>query len=108
MVVRGRGIRRRRLDGGSREGPSFSDRIDINDIRVTLGLEWGQATLLQQGRRTGFVEVGWVTTREVVYVETPSRRHPCTTRSCCVPDGTTSLDIRRIARAAVHGVHVDR
>jgi hypothetical protein len=50
---------------------SFSDRIDINDIRVMLGLEWGQSALLQQGRRTGFVEVGWVTAREVVYVETP-------------------------------------
>ncbi len=49
----------------------FSDRIDINDIRLTLGLEWGEGAALQQGRRKGFVEVGWVTSREVVYVVTP-------------------------------------
>ncbi len=50
----------------------FSDRIDINDIRLMLGIEWGQSALLQQGRRKGFIEVGWVTDREVVYVVTPS------------------------------------
>ncbi|MCU0958674.1 MAG: hypothetical protein MUF48_01095 [Pirellulaceae bacterium] len=50
----------------------YSDRIDINDIRVTLGLEFGQSALLQQGRRTGFFEVGWVTSREVVYVINPA------------------------------------
>ncbi len=53
-----------------REG-GLSDRIDINDIRLTLGVEWGQSALLQQGRRTGFFEAGWVTNREVVYVVTP-------------------------------------
>ncbi len=53
------------------EGSEFSDRIDINDIRLTLGVEWGQSSLLQQGRRTGFLEVGWVTDREIVYVVTP-------------------------------------
>jgi hypothetical protein len=53
----------------------FSDRIDINDIRLTLGIEWGQAALLQQGRRTGFVELGWVTAREVVYVVNPLETH---------------------------------
>ncbi|MHB8952783.1 MAG: hypothetical protein ACYC4U_07360 [Pirellulaceae bacterium] len=52
-------------------GPDFSDRMDINDIRVMLGLEWGQSAHLQQGRRTGFVEVGWVTAREIVYVVNP-------------------------------------
>jgi hypothetical protein len=45
-------------DGG------FSDRIDINDIRLILGIEWGQSALLQQGRRSGFFEAGWVTNRE--------------------------------------------
>ncbi len=50
----------------------FSDRIDINDVRLMLGVEWGQGTALQQGRRKGFAEVGWVTNREVVYVVTPS------------------------------------
>lgn len=48
-----------------------SDRVDINDIRVMLGLEWGQTTMLQQGRRTGFFEAGWVTDRQLVYVENP-------------------------------------
>ncbi len=49
----------------------FSDRIDLNDIRLTLGAEWGQSALLQQGKRTGFVEIGWVTQRELIYVTTP-------------------------------------
>ena len=31
-----------------REG-DFSDRIDINDIRVMLGLEWGQAAIAAAG-----------------------------------------------------------
>ncbi len=57
-----------------REG-DVGDRIDINDIRLILGIEWGQAALLQQGRRTGFVELGWVTDREVVYVESPLETH---------------------------------
>jgi hypothetical protein len=48
-----------------------SDRIDINDIRLILGAEWGQPGLMAQGRRVGFVEAGWVTHRELIYVETP-------------------------------------
>lgn len=44
-----------------------SDRIDINDIRVMLGLEW-------TGQRGfgGFVEAGFVFEREVIYVVDPS------------------------------------
>ncbi len=53
----------------------LSDRIDINDIRLMLGVEFGQASLLVQGRRTGFVEIGWVTDREVFYVKTPDQTH---------------------------------
>jgi len=49
----------------------MTERTDINDIRIMLGFEWGQPALLQQGRRTGFLEVGWVMDREIVYVETP-------------------------------------
>ncbi len=52
----------------------FSDRVDINDLRLILGAEWGQSTLLQQGRRVGFFEAGWVTNREVWYVATPGDR----------------------------------
>jgi hypothetical protein len=44
-----------------------SDRIDINDIRVALGLEW----MNQQGI-SGFVEAGIVFEREVIYVVDPS------------------------------------
>jgi hypothetical protein len=44
-----------------------SDRIDINDIRVSAGLEWA-------GPRgfTAFVEAGYVFEREVIYVVDPS------------------------------------
>ena len=48
-----------------------SDRIDYNDIRLIAGLEWGSAELIRQRRRLGFVEVGWVTEREVIYVRRP-------------------------------------
>jgi hypothetical protein len=44
-----------------------SDRIDINDIRVTGGFEWTGPQGL-----TGFVEAGFVFKRDVVYVVTPS------------------------------------
>jgi len=44
-----------------------SDRIDINDIRVSGGFEWTGPRGL-----TGFVEAGFVFKREVVYVVTPS------------------------------------
>lgn len=50
------------------ESAGDTNRIDINDIRVSLGLEFGQSAALQQGRRTGFFEVAWVTAREVYYV----------------------------------------
>ncbi len=44
-----------------------TDRIDINDVRVSAGIEW-------TGPRgfTGFIEAGYVFEREVVYVVTPS------------------------------------
>jgi hypothetical protein len=44
-----------------------SDRIDINDIRVSGGVEWTGPRGL-----TGFVEAGFVLKREVVYVVDPS------------------------------------
>lgn len=45
----------------------LTDRIDMNDFRVSLGLEWGQSALIREGRRTAFIEVGYVFEREVVY-----------------------------------------
>ena len=49
----------------------FEDQIDINDIRLILGLEWGPPYKFQQNSRIGFFEAGWVTARELVYVSTP-------------------------------------
>jgi hypothetical protein len=42
------------------------DRVDINDIRVKLGLDW-----MNQRNWRGFLEVGYVFEREVVYVVNP-------------------------------------
>jgi hypothetical protein len=44
-----------------------SERIDINDIRVFAGIEWSQTTY-----RTGFLELGYVFDREVIYKVVPS------------------------------------
>lgn len=54
----------RSFDGGS-------DRFDYNDIRLITGLEWGSGELIRDRRRFGFIEVGWVTEREVIYVRRP-------------------------------------
>lgn len=45
----------------------FDDQVDINDIRVKFGWEWGRSELIRTGRRAGFVEFGWVCDREVIY-----------------------------------------
>ena len=44
-----------------------SDRIDINDLRVMVGTEWGRSDLIRFGRRTAFMELGYVFDREIVY-----------------------------------------
>lgn len=44
-----------------------SDEIDINDIRVALGVEWGKNNLLRQGQRIAFAEAGYVFRRELIY-----------------------------------------
>jgi hypothetical protein len=44
-----------------------SDQVDINDIRLVLGLEWGPGEWFREGRRLGFLEAGWVTDRELLY-----------------------------------------
>ncbi len=49
----------------------MSDRVDLNDIRITVGLECGDSALLAEGRRLFFVEAGWVLDREVIYVRRP-------------------------------------
>ena len=53
-----------------RDGTNQTDKVDINDIRVMAGLEWGQTDLIRSGRRTGFFEIGYVFDRELRYDET--------------------------------------
>ena len=48
------------------------DSIDINDLRLVLGLEWGKNEQMRQGRRTGFIEVGYVFDRELLYSLSPA------------------------------------
>lgn len=51
------------------DAPSLgrSERIDINDIRVFAGIDWSHLDL-----RTGFLQLGYVFDREVVYKLVPS------------------------------------
>lgn len=48
------------------------DSIDMNDIRVLLGLEWGRSDLIRSGRRIGFFEAGYVFERELEYRYSPN------------------------------------
>ncbi len=50
----------------------FSDQIDINDIRLSVGLEWGSPKSMETGVRQGFVETGLVFDREIRYSTTPA------------------------------------
>ncbi|MFK8110634.1 MAG: hypothetical protein AB8B91_00445 [Rubripirellula sp.] len=43
------------------------DSVDINEIRLTLGMEWGTTDFIRAGRRTGFFEIGYAFDREVEY-----------------------------------------
>ncbi len=72
--------------GGSwtiRRANGASDSIDINDLRVMLGVEWGRSDLIRNGRHTGFFEVGYVFDREVEYEKSPAITFRQATRSCC-------------------------
>lgn len=44
-----------------------SDRVDINDIRIKLGIDW-----INQRSWRGYFEVGYVCDRQVIYVVNPS------------------------------------
>ena len=48
-------------DGGG------NDQVDINDIRVVGGVEWGLPERMTIGMRTAFFEFGWVGNRELYY-----------------------------------------
>ena len=43
------------------------DSVDINDLRVMLGLEFGKNENLRAGRRLGFVEAGYAFNRRLIY-----------------------------------------
>ena len=49
-----------------------STQIDINDLRLVTGFEFGLAEQLRLGRHIGFVEAGIVFDREVIYKTTPA------------------------------------
>jgi hypothetical protein len=60
--------------GGSwtiRRSDGQRDSIDINDIRVVIGMEWGRNDLIREGRRCGFAEIGVVLERELLYRNNP-------------------------------------
>lgn len=44
-----------------------NDEIDINDIRIMLGLEFGKSDQIRQGFRLGFIEAGYAFNRELIY-----------------------------------------
>ncbi len=43
------------------------ERVDINDLRVATGFEWGDSNAIRIGRRTAFVEFGYVFNRQIQY-----------------------------------------
>jgi len=43
------------------------DEIDINDIRLSFGLEFGKSDQIRQGFRLGFIEAGYAFNRELIY-----------------------------------------
>lgn len=48
------------------------DNVDINDIRIVLGIEWGRNDMMRDGRRIGFLEGGYVFDRELYYKARPA------------------------------------
>ena len=61
--------------GGSwtiKRDAGFSDQIDINDLRLSVGIEFGLAEQLRAGNRNGFLELGVVFDREVVFRRNPA------------------------------------
>jgi len=56
--------------GGSwtieRAASGASDQIDINDLRITLGLEWKR-----DNRGLSYIELGFVFNRKVIYLDSP-------------------------------------
>jgi hypothetical protein len=55
-----------------RRASGADESIDINDIRLLLGIEWGRNDQMRDGRRIGFLEVGYVFQREIFYKQSPA------------------------------------
>ena len=50
-----------------RQPDGTNDQVDINDIRIMMGLEFGRSDQIRQGLRVGFVEGGYAFNRELSY-----------------------------------------
>ena len=46
---------------------NLEERVDINQIGVTFGFEWGRSDLIRTGQRRAFLEAGVVFDRELRY-----------------------------------------
>lgn len=46
---------------------SLEERVDINQIGVTFGFEWGRSEMIRTGQRQAFIEAGVVFDREIRY-----------------------------------------
>lgn len=46
------------------------ERVDLNQIELTFGWEWGRSDLIRMGQRTAFIEFGGVFARELKYQTT--------------------------------------
>ena len=49
-----------------------NESIDINDLRLVFGFEWGRNEQMRDGRRVGFLEAGYVFQRELIFKESPA------------------------------------
>ncbi|MEC7566980.1 MAG: hypothetical protein VX738_14960 [Planctomycetota bacterium] len=49
-----------------------SNQVDINDLRITTGFEFGLPEQLREGRHIGFIEAGIVFDRKVIYKNNPA------------------------------------
>jgi hypothetical protein len=47
------------------------DSVDMNEIRLMLGAEWGRNEAIRQGQRLVFAEIGYVFNRELLYDANP-------------------------------------
>ncbi|MEM8913727.1 MAG: hypothetical protein AAGC97_18355 [Planctomycetota bacterium] len=59
--------RANRSDGNS----AREERVDLNQIDVMFGWEWGRSDLIRAGQRTAFFEFGYVFDRELDYDQSP-------------------------------------